>query len=70
LAADICQQKIGAATTEFCTPAGAHLELLNRYAMVRGMSGKGNCYANALVESFVSLLKNDIIHHRDYHIRD
>jgi transposase InsO family protein len=34
------------------------------------MSGKGNCYDNAVVESFSSSLKNEIIHHRDYHTRD
>ena len=32
------------------------------------MSGKGNCYDNA--ESFVSSLKNEIAHHRNYQTRD
>lgn len=47
-----------------------YLELLKRYDMIRSMSGKGNCYDNAVVESFFSSLKNEIIHHRDYHTRD
>ena len=38
--------------------------------MVRSMSGKGNCYDNAVVESFFSSLKNELIHHRDYQTRD
>lgn len=50
--------------------AGRYLELLKRFGMIRSMSGKGNCYDNAVVESFFSSLKNEIIHHRDYHSRD
>ncbi len=38
--------------------------------MLRSMSGKGNCYDNAVAESFFSSLKNEIVHHRDYHTRD
>jgi len=34
------------------------------------MSGKGNCYDNAVAESFFSSLTNEIIHHRDSHSRD
>jgi putative transposase len=34
------------------------------------MSGKGNCYNNAVVESFFSSLKNEINYHRDYRTRD
>ena len=34
------------------------------------MSGKGNCYDNAVAESFFSSLKNEIIYHRDYHTCD
>jgi putative transposase len=38
--------------------------------MLRRMSGKGNCYDNAVPESFFSSLKNEIVHHRNYQIRD
>ena len=48
----------------------SYVELLKKYGMVRSMSGKGNCYDNAVAESFFSSLKNEIIHHRDYHTRD
>jgi transposase InsO family protein len=34
------------------------------------MSRKGNCYDNAVAESFFSSLKNELIHHRDYHSRE
>lgn len=50
--------------------SGSYLELLKNYGMLRSMSGKGNCYDNAVAESFFSSLKNEIIHHRDYHTRD
>jgi len=50
--------------------SGSYLALLKKYAMLRSMSGKGNCYDNAVAESFFSSLKNEIIHHRDYKTRD
>ena len=31
---------------------------------------KGNCYDNAVAESFFSSLKNEIVHHRNYQTRD
>ena len=34
------------------------------------MSGKGNCYDNAVAESFFSSLKHEIVHHRNYQTRD
>ena len=34
------------------------------------MSGKGNCYDNAVAESFFSSLKNEVVHHRNYQTRD
>jgi putative transposase len=30
------------------------------------MSRRGNCYDNALMESFGSTLKNELVHHRRY----
>jgi putative transposase len=50
--------------------SGSYLELLKRFGMLRSMSAKGNCYDNAVAESFFSSLKNEIIHHHDYHTRD
>lgn len=34
------------------------------------MSRKGNCYDNAVAESFFSTLKNELIHHQTYHTRE
>ena len=49
---------------------GSYLALLKKYGMLRSMSGKGNCYDNAVAESFFSSLKNEIVHHRNYQTRD
>ena len=38
--------------------------------MTPSMSRKGNCYDNAVAESFFSTLKNELIHHQTYHTRD
>ena len=46
-----------------------YVELLKRHGVVRSMSRKGNCYDNAVVESFFSSLKNELVHHHDYHTR-
>ena len=34
------------------------------------MSGKGNCYDNAVVESFFGNLKNEMIHHQRFTSRE
>jgi putative transposase len=50
--------------------SGNYLALLKKYGMLRSMSGKGNCYDNAVAESFFSSLKNEIVHHQNYQTRD
>lgn len=50
--------------------SASYLALLKRYGMLRSMSGKGNCYDNAVAESFFSSLKNEVVHHRNYQTRD
>jgi len=47
-----------------------YTQLLSRFGMVRSMSRKGNCYDNAVVESFFSSLKNEVVHHQDFQTRD
>ncbi|CAH1197008.1 hypothetical protein NTGBS_220011 [Candidatus Nitrotoga sp. BS] len=37
--------------------------------MVPSMSRWGNCYDNALMESFWGLLKNELVHHRRFKTR-
>lgn len=40
------------------------------YGLVASMSARGNCYDNAVVESFFSNLKNELVHHCDFHTRE
>ena len=40
--------------------------LLNKYQMVQSMSGKGNCYDNAVAESFFKTLKAELIWQNGY----
>ena len=48
----------------------AYRQRLATLGMAPSMSRKGNCYDNAVAESFFSTLKNELIHHRRYHTRD
>lgn len=48
----------------------AYQALLADHGMVMSMSRKGDPYDNAVVESFFSTLKNDLIHHRRWATRD
>jgi putative transposase len=48
----------------------AYQRLLAQTGVVASMSRKGNCYDNAVVESFFSTLKNELVHERDYHTRE
>ncbi len=52
---------------QYCT--NQYVELLKRHGIMRSMSRKGNCYDNAVVESLFSSLKNELVHHQDYHTR-
>jgi len=42
---------------------------LNQFGLQVSMSGKGNCYDNAPMESFWGILKQELIHHRQYRSR-
>jgi putative transposase len=44
-------------------------EMLNRYGLLASMSGTGNCYDNAPMESFWGTLKQELVHHRRYRTR-
>jgi len=43
--------------------------LLKQHGLLASMSGKGNCYDNAPMESFWGSLKNELVHHRRYETR-
>jgi len=44
-------------------------ELLSKHRMIQSMSGTGNCYDNAVTESFFSTLKKELVYHRKYRTR-
>ena len=41
----------------------AYIETLKKHTMVQSMSRRGNCYDNAVAESFFSSLKNELVNH-------
>ena len=43
--------------------------LLEQFGMRASMSGKGNCFDNAPMESFWGTLKQELVHHRHYRTR-
>jgi len=43
--------------------------LLKRFGLVVSMSGRGNCYDNAPMESFWGILKQELVHQRHYRTR-
>lgn len=47
----------------------AYREFLERAGMVASMSRTGNCYDNALMESFFATLKGELVHHEHYPTR-
>ncbi|QYF93575.1 IS3 family transposase [Massilia sp. PAMC28688] len=50
--------------TQYC--ADDYRKLVEQFGMQASMSRKGNCYDNALMESFWASLKNEMIHHQRY----
>lgn len=49
--------------------AGEYQELLKRRGMICSMSKRGDCYDNAVMESFFHSLKVEEVHHRDFRTR-
>jgi len=50
--------------------SGAYQRQLHQAGLVASMSRKGNCYDNAVVESFFSTLKNELVHEQAFHTRE
>lgn len=44
----------------------AHKDLLEQYGIVQSMSRKGNCWDNAVAESFFHTLKTELVYHEVY----
>lgn len=48
----------------------AYRAILTQQQMIPSMSRKGDCYDNAVAESFFSILKNELTWHHDFRSRD
>ena len=44
----------------------AHKDLLKQYKITQSMSRKGNCWDNAVAESFFHTLKTELVYHEVY----
>lgn len=44
----------------------AHKDLLEQYGIVQSMSRRGNCWDNAVAESFFHTLKTELVYHKIY----
>ncbi len=47
----------------------SHKELLKEYGIIQSMSRRGNCYDNAVAESFFHSLKTELTHHMKFETR-
>lgn len=48
----------------------SHRKLLAQHHIIQSMSRKGNCWDNAVAESFFHSLKTEQVHHQHYVTRD
>ena len=48
----------------------AYQRLLRRHQITASMSGKGDCWDNAVMESFWATLKTELVHHEHYATRE
>jgi putative transposase len=53
--------------SQYCS--SDYSDLLKKFGMLPSMSGKGNCYDNAPMESFWGTIKQELVHHRRYRTR-
>jgi transposase InsO family protein len=53
--------------SQYCSQE--YRDLLVRFGLQASMSGKGNCFDNAPMESFWGTLKQELVHHRRYRTR-
>nr|WP_241878038.1 IS3 family transposase [Psychrobacter sp. PraFG1]UNK04451.1 IS3 family transposase [Psychrobacter sp. PraFG1] len=53
--------------SQYCSHA--YHKIIKQQQFTGSMSGKGNCYDNAPIESFWGVLKNELVYHQDYKTR-
>jgi transposase InsO family protein len=50
--------------------SGSHLRIIKQHGIIQSMSRKGNCWDNAVAESFFHTLKNELIHQYKFKTRE
>ena len=50
--------------SQYCNHA--YHKIIKQHHFKGSMSGKGNCFDNAPIESFLGTLKNELVYHQDY----
>ena len=53
--------------SQYCSHA--YHNIIKQHHFKGSMSGKGNCFDNAPIESFWGVLKNELVYHQDYKTR-
>ena len=53
--------------SQYCSHA--YHKIIKQHQFTGSMSGKGNCFDNAPIESFWGVLKNELVYHQDYKTR-
>ena len=48
----------------------SHREILKQHGIIQSMSRKGNCWDNAVFESFFHTLKTELVHHCNFKTRE
>ena len=54
--------------SQYCS--NSYQKLITNYQLKCSMSGKGNCYDNAVCESFFHTLKTELVYRRQYETRN
>jgi putative transposase len=54
--------------SQYCS--GFFKELLKKSGYLQSMSSRGNCYDNAITESFFGTLKTELVYHENYETRE
>ena len=50
--------------------ADSHLQIIQQHGIIQSMSRKGNCWDNAVAESFFATLKNELIYQQKFNTRE
>ena len=53
--------------SQYCSHA--YHKIMKQHQFIGSMSGKGNCFDNAPIESFWGVLKNELVYHQEYKTR-